>query len=343
MAIQADAHGAPLADQPVEVFLLNDGTSSGGPIGLTKTNDQGQAFLSFVPSKAELALADSQGGSLSFSVVVLNPGGALDVVNFTRRLGVGGLLAGGLRGYALMPNRPPHLWTAGARWMATDAVQTQSVSALGPNETCIYRYKGDGTASGLWTKIGELHNARDSTATFTYGETADSSIEVGYSLTGDSNWTADGNVTISNSLSASVSITRNSSQWYDTGYQLLSEFSYQRLEYYNVCAGYAPYYLVDATQWDGGLKVGANVGGNDGNPNQYTDWFAPGSTFTRSQNSAWRYNAAVTTPWGASLTAQSGYSQYVELHWAFASSAGYNQALYGNNNYPTYSQIIYAY
>jgi hypothetical protein len=162
-------------------------------------------------------------------------------------------------------------------------------------------------------------------------------------LTGDSNWTADGDITISNSLGASVSITRNSSQWYDTGYQLLSEFSYQRTEYYNLCAGYAPYYLVEATQWDGGISVGANVGGNDGHPNQYTDWFPPGSTFTRTQGSAWRYNVAVTTPWGASLTAQSGYSQYVELHWSFASSAGYDQALYGNNNYPPYSQIIYAY
>jgi hypothetical protein len=78
-----------LANKPVEVFLLNDSSGSGGPIGLTTTNSKGQAFLSFVPSKAEIALADTQGGALSFSVVVLDPGGPPDVINFTRRMGAG--------------------------------------------------------------------------------------------------------------------------------------------------------------------------------------------------------------------------------------------------------------
>lgn len=343
VAIQANAHGVPLAHARVELFPLGEAVSSGGPIGLATTNGKGQAFLSFVPSAQELALAASNAGNLSFSVVVLNHGGPPDIVNFTKHIGLGMANGRGSSAYTVSPNRSPQTWAAGARLMAAGTVATQVVQPAGPTETCLYRYQTDGTANGLNTKVGELHNARDSTATFTYGTEADSSIEVGYSLTGDSNWTADGTITISNSLSASVSITRNSSQWYDTGYQLLSEFNYQRLYYYNVCVGYSPYYLVNATQWDGGMTVGAYVGGNDGNPNQYTAWFAPGTTFTRDQYSAWEYNAAVSTPWGASLTAQSGYSQYVRLHWSFAASAGYNQALYGNNNYPTKSPIIYAY
>lgn len=336
VAIKATAKGQALADAPVEVFLLGPVRGTQSPVGYGTTNAQGQAFLRFVPTPGELSQANSNNGNLSFSVIVLDKGTTPDVVSFTRHIGsVAG--AGIAPAFVLAQGGTPHPWSQGSSTFASR--DGEPILSASPQETCIYRYEVDGT-SASYTTVGELHNARDSTATFTYGQNSDSSIEVGYSVTGDSNWSSDGNITISNSQSASVGLTRNSSQWYDAGYQLKSEFSYERLYYYNVCVGYSPYYQAEATQWDGGILVGNNVSGNDGKPNQYVTQVAAGGKFTRSSNAAWRYSGAVSPGWGVTLSAQSGFSTYVTEHWLMS---GFTQDLYGNNNFPTQSQIIYAY
>ncbi len=102
-------------------------------------------------------------------------------------------------------------------------------------------------------------------------------------------------------------------KWSDQGYQLLSQFSYQRAYYHSACGdnlNYPPYYVEDATTWDGGMEIGNNMSNEPSEP-QYEIVQAPGSTFTRDTNSAFTYQSAYSA-FGASLTAQSGFSTDVK-------------------------------
>lgn len=86
----------------------------------------------------------------------------------------------------------------------------------------------------------------------------------------------------------------------------------------------------------GGIGSGSDVSGYDNHKNGYTVPLYSNQDFTRNSSSAYTYGGAVNVN-GASLTAQSGFSSFVELSW-HANSTGY---LVGNDGYPSYSSIIY--
>ena len=66
---------------------------------------------------------------------------------------------------------------------------------------CLYSVVSTGRA---WTTVGEIHVGGDATGRFTYGRTADSNIDVGFSATGAGGWSVSGTVHVGNTLSATV-------------------------------------------------------------------------------------------------------------------------------------------
>ena len=335
--------GAPLSHRVVEVFL--QGSPTRDPILQTVTGRRGTVapIITLTPELAKHASAN--GGYLDFSVGIARSHHQPLTYAFSRKVSAGTAplatspalqSAGSLQFVTLRAGHVPSA-TRGSTGAVSVPVTT-ATGSLPQGAVCDY-YQGATSWTTAMMKVGEMHNATDSTVTFTYGQSADSSVEVAYSTSGTGGWSADGTAQVSNSTGASQTITRNSSQWSNEGWQLTSKFTFAKTEYIgeNACAGRV-YYLISATQWDGGWGFGNDVSSMDGHPNQYTDPFGPGQTFTKSTATAWTYSAAVSA-FGVTLSAVSGYSQYVKIEWWFA---GYTQYLYGNNTYPTYSQIVYA-
>ncbi|MGH2503336.1 MAG: hypothetical protein ACRDID_12585 [Ktedonobacterales bacterium] len=185
-----------------------------------------------------------------------------------------------------------------------------------------------------YTTVGELHTVPNfSSAQFVYGNQADSNISTEVSASGTSGWSASG--TINMSYSQATRVTRTANNWF--GYHQDAQFHYQKQrEVY--CTPLNAYRLLPIA-WTGSMHDGAYEGNLDNVPNGYTITVNYNSTFQTNTERAYTYGGAASVS-GASISAQSGYSTYVELNWATPSNQ--QGFLYGNNNYPTQSQLIYA-
>ncbi len=290
-------------------------------------------------SPALLRLAQANGGYLNFNLVVARRNHPPLTYAFSRRVeaGLSAVSAasrsiGTEESVCLEAGPLPQLAPVPAPFQLPFVTGTQPQSGV-----CDY-YQRPTSYSKQFMKVGEMHNARDSVATFTYGQKADSTVEVAHSPSG-SGWSFDGTAQVSNSSSYAQSLTRNSSQWFDAGWQLTSEFDFGKTEYIgeNACAG-RTYYLVRALRWDGGWGFGNDVSSMDGHPNQYAVSYPAGSIAWKNTATAYDYSAAVTV-FNATLSATNGYSQCVMIKWTFS---GFTQQLYGNDASPPNAQIVYA-
>jgi len=355
-----DKNGNPLQNANVEVFLMNgSNVSNQSPVITATTDSNGVANVFFAPTSSQIALADQNNGYFNFSVVVSDPSGAPDVYNFTYHLpdaetnssesmngSVSQVKDSSPVGVQLSPYGGHKPWVEGKNSIQSMTAPTQSMAALQPNDQTCQWMNSMVSSTEAYTTVGELHNAEYGSATFTYGYggTADSTIGVGYSSNGTSGWSADGTFHVSNTYGAQQTRTQTSP---DTGYQVKTEFTYDKYEWQQYCAGVptgaAPYYTVEANTWDGGMEWGANVSQYDGHEASYSQYAIeeyPNSTFTRSSNTAYTYSAGVSV-FGATLSATSGFSQYVQESWTFPANGGVSW-LYGHDGAPTYSTIIYA-
>jgi hypothetical protein len=92
--------------------------------------------------------------------------------------------------------------------------------------------------------------------------------------------------------------------------------------------------------WRGSITSSYDWRSLDNNRNSWWNIFGAGTVFDRSTTAFLKYSGAVSI-WGASLTARSGASAYVKVHWSFGTGRT-RHYLYGNDNYPLYSHRIYA-
>lgn len=196
--------------------------------------------------------------------------------------------------------------------------------------------------STVSTIIGQLHSSADTNqAKFTFGRTADSSIDVGYGTNG-ANWTISGTVHVGNSLGTAVGVTPGSyyyryllTQMQYGHYRLLADC----LEGYNLYLGYD---ISEALAWEGGIQQSSyTISYYDNQAHGNYDWndFGPTAFFSRNQNSLMRISFAVTA-FGASLGTQSGSSTYVTYYYKFGTAA--HHYLYGLTAYPPTAGAIYA-
>ncbi len=342
-------NGTPLAHAQVLLFANIPQQTSTDPLAIGQTNAQGQVNVIYQPTASVIHAAQHNHGQVNFTVVVTQKNHQPDVYAFTQNLfGSPKVLATTAPAIKLQPRGRTAMWMTGRRALVqretaqstlTSSSSAVTMHSINPQAYCGYIQSLDGTTTS-YTKIGELHNSGDASADFIYGSTADSTIGVGYSTGSTGPWSLDGSSGIANTQSAYVEKYLSPGQWANQGYQLLSDFSYERIYFQSACGdntAFPPYYLVKATAWDGGLILGQNVS-SEPPPNQYTNTYVAGTLFGRSSHTAYNYGGAFHA-FGASLTAQSGFSQYVKESWHFY---GYTQYLWGNNNFPNHATIIYA-
>jgi hypothetical protein len=194
-----------------------------------------------------------------------------------------------------------------------------------------------------YTRVIEFHNTADADSDYVYGTSADSDIGIGVKL--GSSWSMSGTSHVGNTNSAEVG------QFVTThfGNYIGTQFKYQHGYFEHNIPQDCPYVLkpfVRAVQWSGGLAYMGDVSQYDCLDLPQFNWkqkYEIGQWFRTSGTRAYRFSVAadISTQWGTvSVSATSGYSAYVRLHWQAARVWIY---LCGNNAYPPQAQIIYAY
>ena len=183
------------------------------------------------------------------------------------------------------------------------------------------------------TIIGELRAPDDTVeAFFAYGKRADSEIGVaGRGAHGP--WSGSGSFHIANADDTAVT------QWANSGQHLLvrSRFEYGRYEYN--CAG-GRREKVTPESWLGDVQSEPTaVRGCAGAPEGRRGKFGPNSDMRRNRENAARWEGAVGV-FGASLTARSGYSKYVQGYWRFGQAQ--DHLLCGDDGPPKEARHIYA-
>jgi hypothetical protein len=184
-----------------------------------------------------------------------------------------------------------------------------------------------------YTVVGELRAPHDTVeALFVFGERADS--EIGIADRGSNGpWGLDGSFHIANSGQGAVK------NWADSGEHLLvtGRFMYDRFE--QSCPSGRREKVVPR-EWMGDVQSQpAAARGCAGVPEDRLGRYTAKSGFDRIKEKAVRWDGAVSV-FGASLTAQSGYSRWVQSHWKFGSAPMH--LLCGDNGPPIKARHIYA-
>ena len=327
-----DTTGAPVKNATLRVEVVPTGAAfehwGAHPwplagIGITDSTGHMRVALA-VPTASTLR---SPEGIVNYMVyLVPSLGNVVPIWTFTRYYGNN---ADRAKEFLTLATQQPHI-----QLKAPQMQQWHQESVTPLSGGCLWFWMQKSTADA-WTTVGEFHTAPwASSSDFGYGATADSNISMafGYNRT---NWSLSGTVNIS-SNSGFRDQLNYANQWF--GYQILGLFHYGLSDLVGTCTGDTHNNIVLGISWDGALKLGNYVGNWDNHPNGYTVKYPSGADFSRTTGSAYSYSGAVTV-FGASLNAESGYSTTVDESWSAGSQPGY---LYGNNDFPSRSTIVYA-
>lgn len=341
------AHGSVLA------YLEADGPERDGAAQIVATaasSPDGTYSLHLRPSPELLAAAAQNDGYLNLTLVGVT-GDQITAVGISRRMTPAGRWAArrGEVGQDLRANlrmdaeqaagaADLHRAVAEAALRSPGSATASHVPPQGWEFGCAWRVMQTTTAS---TVIGELHTWNDHTASFTYGQTADSDIAVAVSYDGGATYRLSGAVHIGNSRSNAV--TRNAPSLF--GKLLRSSFEYRKKHYWPASSKcYMPSYQIRAYAWVAGLTDGANVRHFDGRcatlHGQWDTLFGPDTSWTREDNNFVTFDGAVSVM-GVSLTAQSGASSYVRVTHTFGSARSTHRVC-GNDNYITKASRVFA-
>jgi hypothetical protein len=185
--------------------------------------------------------------------------------------------------------------------------------------------------------VGELHTQADTSASFTYGRTADSDIDIGWH--DGAGWYVSGSVHSGTTRTSSV--TKNVGIYFEN--QITTDFRFAKLGLYADCLEghlFQGHMQAVATSWRGGIMNGQWVGYNDGQRNEYDVAFGMDTEFDREDGDFTKWTGAVGV-FGASLGAQSGASSSVRIHYAFGTGRGIHW-LYGDDADPPDAHRIFA-
>jgi hypothetical protein len=183
------------------------------------------------------------------------------------------------------------------------------------------------------TVIGELRAPDDTqTATFAYGKRADSEIGVA-GRGGQGPWALSGSFHIGNSQSGGITQRATSGQHV----LVRSRFQYDRYEY--TCPSGRREKVV-ARDWLGDYQSEPTVvRGCARAPERHLARLGPDGSFNRIREKAVQWDGAVDA-FGASLTARSGYSQYIRSEWTFGGAR--EHLLCGDDGPPLVARHIFA-
>lgn len=313
--------------------LVSHGTGPdlGSAIALTRTatpNRSGDVSLRFRITPAERAAAARNGGWLNYHAMTIDEAARpVSFTSFTRYVGTD-------------PAFRRRAEDRGTRVEFRSGTDAAARAAAAPSYTnCTnYRWEVEYTDWNFMA-IGEGHVASDGTVKFVYGSRADSDVGVAYSDNGGP-WYLSGEAHAGNALSREVSITGGP----NFGRRIVSQFNYAQLFLLADCLeGYDRYMgrrAVEVTSWRGGITYDYDWRNLDNQRNANWNIFGKGGAMSRTAYDFVKLSGAVSI-WGASLTAQSGSSTYVETHWTFGSARNAHY-LYGNDSTPPYAHRVFA-
>jgi hypothetical protein len=330
--IVQDRTGTPMTGAIARVFVVPQNmaasTQTIEPVVGTGTIDaQGRVIASITPPAMTNATLVSKDGHVNYELMVTDSqGNLLADYYFPRYYGSDPNIA------REMPTLSNTLLTS-SRLAST--LPAASATPDGPGPQCTNANWVTQSETDAYTVVGELHTVQDLPGTFSYGQSADSTIGAAGSTDGGNTWSVSGNVSVTNNLGATVIQGNQAANW---GHQLKTEFHYLKQRYY--CIIWTSDYRIIASQWDGGMQIGNDVSSWDNRPNQWKQSYPGQSQFGRTSGTAYNYSAAVCV-FSVCLNASSGFSTTVELHWTNTSQTT-TRYLYGNNGFPTTATIIYA-
>jgi hypothetical protein len=217
----------------------------------------------------------------------------------------------------------------------TDVVEVRATAA--DEVPCTWYDDSAGNAS---TVIGEFHTGANSKGYFTYGTTSDSDISVGYNY--GRGWSVGGSGHVGNSKASFIRFNVHSG----FHHHLRSTFRYVHWHLTLGASCAAPnrwgqrYQKVTPASWQSGSEVGALVAGKFCTGASGRRSFARNSDFYRGSRRAYTYGTAAKA-WGASLSATSGFSKFVDINYHFGDSKSAPHYLCGRPDILS-SKIIYA-
>jgi hypothetical protein len=303
------------------------------PVAQTQSGSDGRFTLRAADSPVLAALAAANGGYVNLELHALS-GGSVEETHFSRYLSPSSLDA----------KRPQATWLARpdeaaepvtVRFQRPSGMRAQAVDGsvkLPAQGGCAGLRLLEKTASD--TVVGELRTEPDTKAAkFVYGKTADSDISVAL-RTGGGNWSLSGEHHVANSAGSAV--TQNAGR--DQHMTVLSSFEYGRYE--TICPSGRQEKVMPLGWRGGGLATRPTPHrGCSSAPELRLFRFGDNGEFKRDRERAVSWGGAASV-FGASLSARSGYSQFVHADWKFGSEP--EHLLCGDDGNPSESSHIFA-
>ena len=217
--------------------------------------------------------------------------------------------------------------------------QARLAAAPAPLASCTYYWEAY-SYQDRYAQVGELHADYDFVdAIFTYGETADSNVDV-MSRASGVDWYVSGSFHVGNSRSAFVGVDAPTNNYH---WALRTEFTYVKMRLFKDCLG-GPYHSftgseeVGVLEWAGGGMVNTNpvtqLARNPANSQTY----GPGGFWLRSSSYLTRVSTGAGA-FGLTFGIQSGASTEVTYYYKFGSRPMHY--LYGNNAKPNTSSRVF--
>jgi hypothetical protein len=199
------------------------------------------------------------------------------------------------------------------------------------------------STDSAYARVGELHLTQDETGSFTYGERADTTVQVKVQLSPGGAWTASGGLEVGNSRQSSVSWPKSSSN----GRVLSTSFTFKKykVDYQpNGMCDRLDYWEIRATQWEGGAGLEEYVHDFDNHCDdafrEHARHFAAGVSYSTGTQRAitWSFGVLV---FGIGLSTTSGFSRWVTHDWRFGDNWRWYH-LCGPGNFPNVAARIFS-
>jgi hypothetical protein len=332
-----------MAGVPVDLRLVSDSVSAAaqsGPvsdriIATAQTDDAGHFALSASGTAQVLGAAQANGGYANLQIEAVT-----DTAMFN---------------YYFSAQNTSDGWVTSETWPKNFTIGAASPGVTPVSRTVarslaasIRGVSPDFICGGVWqtvdtqtnfTTVGEYHTIGEMSGYFKYARSghADSDISVAVSSSATGPWSLSGTAHVGTATSSTGTWNRGP-LW---SHRVRTQFQYRKQRFW-YCQEPQDNWRVIAGTFAAGAEDGADVSDLDHNCdiypyNQYDAPFAKGTSFDRYDHRAFDYGGAVTV-FTVSLSAQSGYSSDVWMHWKFTA----NRILCGDNDFVTQSARLFA-
>jgi hypothetical protein len=349
-----DSAGAAAADGDVYLFDVTTDSRSRTPVAHAKASSDGSFRLGLEPTKAIASAAPSNGGWNNF-MAYARKGDWFDLHYFSRRWDGTAWVAGAAEATAGTSVTIRTMHVALARKPApgtldADLAQDAAASAAGPGFAC----EVVATHHNVPTTVARIETARNSRVTFTYGQQADSDVDVAVQVVGQEagGWSIQGSRHVGNSSGFSVPYALDPGVYRPAAAYIQIGINYEDKKCLLGDPPYVEYVERSAKEWTGGLWPVSTSWYSCSSPvnvptcSNYGVCYGRGSSGIRKwQGTNRRYSAAAAVA-GVTLGATSGWSTDISMTYDFGvrpdpENPQVYWCLYGSNTWPAQAADVY--